>query len=73
MIECELEFEYEDEETAKVIGRSIEPDNEDYVEMDFNGSNLHLKVKDEKPLSLLQTLDDLLACIKVAEEAEGIE
>ncbi|MFP4001373.1 MAG: KEOPS complex subunit Pcc1 [Thermoplasmata archaeon] len=73
MIECELELRYEDEETAKLIGKSIEPDNEDYVKMDFVGSKLLLEVEGEDPLTLLQTLDDLLACITVAEEAEQVE
>jgi len=73
MIECKLKLEYEDKKTAKVIGRSIEPDNEDYVDMEFIGSTLSLKVKDEKPLRLLQTVDDLLACVTIAEETEDID
>ncbi len=73
MIECELELEYEDDQTAYVIGKSIEPDNEDYVKMDIDGRKLRLKIKNEKPLGILQTVDDLLACITVAEEAEGVE
>ncbi|MFW5946260.1 MAG: KEOPS complex subunit Pcc1 [Candidatus Natronoplasma sp.] len=73
MIECELKLDYDDEKTASVIGKSIEPDNEGYVDMTLEGSTITCKIKSEEPLQLLQTVDDLLSCVTVAEETHDVE
>ncbi len=73
MIECELKLDYKDEKTASVIGKSIEPDNEGFVEMDIDGSTINCKMKSEELMQLLQTVDDLLSCVTVAEEAHNTD
>ncbi len=73
MIECELKLDYDDEKTAYIIGRSIEPDNDGYVEMDIEGNTITCKIKSEEPLQLLQTVDDLLSCVTVAEETHNVD
>jgi len=73
MIECELKLDYHDKKTASVIGKSIEPDNEGYVEMNLEGSTIICRITSEEPLQLLQTVDDLLSCVTVAEETHNVE
>ena len=72
MIECELKLDYHDKKTASVIGKSIEPDNEGYVEMEVKDSTIICKIKSEEPLQLLQTVDDLLNCVTIAEETHNV-
>ncbi|MBS3781792.1 MAG: hypothetical protein KGY68_04210 [Candidatus Thermoplasmatota archaeon] len=72
MIECELKLDYDDKETASVIGKSIGPDNEGYVDMSLEGSTIFCEVKAKEPLQLLQTVDDLLSCVTVAEETHNV-
>jgi len=72
MIECELKLAYGDKKTASVIGKSIEPDNEGYVEMEVKDSTIICKIKSEEPLQLLQTVDDLLNCVTIAEETHNV-
>ncbi len=73
MIECELKLDYEDEKTASVIGKAIEPDNDGYVDMFLEGTMITCRIKSEKPLQLLQTIDDLLSCVTVAEETQEVD
>ncbi|MEF8832718.1 MAG: KEOPS complex subunit Pcc1 [Candidatus Thermoplasmatota archaeon] len=73
MINCELKLDYDDEKTASVIGKSIEPDNKSYVDMEIEGSTIICKIKSEEPLQLLQTADDLLSCVTVAEETHNVD
>jgi len=73
MIKCELKLAYDDKKTASVIGKSIEPDNEGYVEMNVKDSTIICKIKSEEPLQLLQTVDDLLNCVTIAEETHDVE
>ncbi len=68
MIDCKLKLEYKDEETASMIAKSIEPDNEDYVDMTVENSTIFCSIEAEKPLELLHTVDDFLSCLTVAEE-----
>ena len=64
-----LEIEYPDERTAKAVLSATSPDNDGYVEAEVTGSTLVLKSSSERAGTLRNTADDLLACIKVAEEA----
>ncbi len=70
MIHCTLELEYEDEKTSSVIAKSLEPDNEDFVEMNVEDNTIFCRIEAEEPLELLHTIDDFLSCLTVAEEAQ---
>ncbi len=67
-ISCELELEYASEEIALMIMSSVSPDNEGYITIEKKDEKLICKAEAEGPLKLLQTLDDFLACVSVAEE-----
>ncbi len=73
MIQCKLKLVYDDKKTASVIGKSIEPDNEGYVEMAIKDSTIICRIESKGPLQLLQTVDDLLNCVTIAEETHNVE
>jgi tRNA threonylcarbamoyladenosine modification (KEOPS) complex Pcc1 subunit len=72
MITLELRIEYNDERTAKAVFDSISPDNEGYVSTELMGNKLLMKISSESAGTLRNTADDLMACIKAAEEASGL-
>lgn len=72
MLELELRIDYDDAETAKAVLGAIEPDNEGYVESRIEDSALFFTIKAKDAGSMRNTADDLLACIKIAEEASGL-
>lgn len=72
MLELELKFEYDDEKTAESILRSVEPDNAGYVDSERVGKTLVFRIKAEDAGSMRNTADDLLVCIRIAEEASGL-
>ncbi len=72
-MECNIDLKYQDKRTAYIIANSIEPDNEDFVEMELDGATVRLSASAENPLRLLQILDDLLACVTIAEETHDAE
>lgn len=72
MISLELEIDYPDEATARAVMDSLEPDNQGYVESELRGSKLVFRTEAKSAGTMRNTADDLMACIKIAEEAVGI-
>ena len=72
MLELELRMDYDNEKTAKAVYGALEPDNEGYVEARIEGKTLFFKIVSEDAGSMRNTADDLLACVKIAEEASGL-
>lgn len=67
-ISCKLEFEYESENDAKAIAKSVEVDNYQFVKTTLDGKRIISIAESESIPSLIHTLDDYLACISVAEK-----
>ncbi len=72
MLELELRLEYDDARTAESVMKAVGPDNGEYVDSESDGNTLIFRMKAEDAGSLRNTADDLLVCIKTAEEASGI-
>lgn len=72
MLNLELRLEYTDEGTAKAVFEAIGPDNEGYVQSELRENTISLKIEAETAGTMKNTADDLLACIKIAEEASGL-
>lgn len=62
-------IEYDSEDMARAIFKSINVDNYKYVHCFLNGRTVCCEAKSTSASKLLHTMDDLLACIIVAEEA----
>ncbi len=52
--------------------QALGPDNEGYVESELQGNKLVFKTVFGSAGTMKNTSDDLMACIKIAEEAIGI-
>ena len=72
MITLELEVTYPDEGSARAVMNALDPDNQGYVRSELNGSTIVFKMESESAGTMRNTADDLLACIKVAEESVGM-
>ncbi len=73
-MEAEIRLSYRTEREAEAVARAVSPDNVDvpsglYVETVRNGSDVHTKIECQTRLqTLIATIDDLLACVSVAEK-----
>jgi tRNA threonylcarbamoyladenosine modification (KEOPS) complex Pcc1 subunit len=72
MITLELRMEYDRKRTADAVYSAIGPDNEGYVRSELQGKTILFFVESETAGSMKNTVDDLLACVKAAEESSGL-
>ncbi len=72
MHSLELRFKYPDAKTAETVMKALDPDNGGYVSTVQQDNILIFRMKAENAGSLRNTADDLLACIKIAEETIGL-
>ncbi len=68
----DLRVEYGSPETAAAVAAALDPDNGTYVEMEVRENVINFKMEAKSAGSLRNTADDLLACLKIAEEASGL-
>jgi len=73
-LEAEIRLCYKNEREAEAVAKAVSPDNVEvpsglYVKTVRNGSEVHTTVECQTRLqTLIATLDDLLACVSVAEK-----
>ena len=72
MLSLTLTFTYRDARTAETILSSVAPENGSYVRAELDGTSVHYIMSTENAGTLRNTADDLMACIKAAEDAAGI-
>lgn len=72
MLSLDLSVEYDNESTAKAIFDSVLPDNEGYASTELVGKRITIHIEADNAGTLRNTADDLMACIKAAEEASGL-
>jgi tRNA threonylcarbamoyladenosine modification (KEOPS) complex Pcc1 subunit len=73
VIEATITLGYNDERMARAIYLAILPDNGPYVDSELGRDTIILHARAATAASLRHTLDDLLSCIRVAEEAIRID
>ncbi len=71
MISLEIRVEYPDERTAKAVLDALAPDNEGYVDSSLEGSAITFSMRSETAGTMRNTADDLMACLKTAEDSIG--
>lgn len=71
-VACTLEFTYPDQRMAEHILKTVEVDNQGYVEAVLEGSTIISKIRAKSLKSLLHTLDDYLSCITIAEKVAEV-
>jgi hypothetical protein len=67
-VECDIEMDLESEAQAQAIMKAIELDNGPYARASVKGRTIRMVCEARSMPSMLHTLEDLLACIRVAEE-----
>ena len=72
MITLELETTYPDSRVAEAVMKALDPDNKGYVSSELHGSTIVFRMEAGSAGTMRNTADDLLACIKVAEESVGM-
>jgi tRNA threonylcarbamoyladenosine modification (KEOPS) complex Pcc1 subunit len=67
-VDCRIVIEYPDERAAIKVLRAIEQDNGSHASSHVEGRELILQASARSESSMVHTLDDLLSCVKVADE-----
>ena len=77
-MEAEIRLSYQNEREAEAVAKAVSPDNVEvpsglYIETVRNGSDVLTKVECQTRLqTLIATLDDVLACVSVAEKTFNV-
>ena len=72
MITMTLESEYDDVRLAETVYGAIVPDDDGYVTTRIEGKKVIFEFRAENAGQMRSAMDDVLACIKVSEEASGL-
>jgi len=64
-------LEFDSNEIAEKVHRSVELDNQGYIVTRVDGNLIHAEIEADSLNSLLHTLDDFLACTGVADKVVG--
>ena len=67
-IKSNIKMEYKDSQYAEIVYKSLEVDNEGFVEGVLNDDTINFKIESDKLGSFLATADDLIASEILAEE-----
>jgi hypothetical protein len=67
-VDCRIELEYESEAQARNVASSISLDNGKYADSEIQGRRLIITSSAASAPSMLHTLEDLMACLKVADQ-----
>ena len=66
-VECVIEIDYDNVQQAENVARSITLDNGKYADTKVEGRRLIIRCSASSTPSMLHTIEDLLACVKVAD------
>lgn len=67
-VDCTIELDYASEGEAIAVMSAISPDNAPYAEAVRNGRRVTVRSRSQTCPQMLHTMEDLLACLRVAEE-----
>jgi len=67
-VRCRLELNYADEREAENVLKAVAVDNEGFVAARRAGSSIISEIVSKNILSLVQTVEDYLACVSIAEK-----
>jgi hypothetical protein len=67
-VECEIILDYESEKDAQAVMEAISPDNAPYAHAEREGTRVKIRSRSNTSPQMLHTMEDLLACVRVAEE-----
>lgn len=65
-VKCRLTLEFDSNDSAEKVHRSVEMDNLDYLTSRTSANKIIAEIRSDSIKSLLHTVDDFLACANVA-------
>ena len=71
-VHLELKIEYASASAAETVFKALEPDNKGYMVSKIIGNVLFFTMEADNAGTLRNVADDLMACVKIAEEASGL-
>jgi hypothetical protein len=77
-LEAEIRLSYQNEREAEAVAKAVSPDNVEvpsglHIETVRKGFEVHTKIECQTRLAtLIATVDDLLACVSVAEKTFNV-
>ena len=72
MLTMELTIEYANPSDAEAVYSSSKPDDDTYVTTEVSGNKVIYRFRAESAGQMRSAMDDVLACVKVSEEALGL-
>ncbi|MFO8077454.1 MAG: KEOPS complex subunit Pcc1 [Thermoplasmatota archaeon] len=67
-VTCDISLEYTNQKEAEIIQHTLSVDDDIYVNSNIQNNILNAHINSSSLSSMLQTLDDYLACVSIAEK-----
>ena len=71
-VKSKIELKFKTEKTAKITYKTLEVDNENFLDSKLEGNTITYKIDNESLTTTLATIDDLIACEILSEKITSI-
>jgi tRNA threonylcarbamoyladenosine modification (KEOPS) complex Pcc1 subunit len=71
-VRLELKIAYPSVKIARTVFKALEPDNTGHIGSRIDGKELFFTITADNAGTLRNAADDLLACVKIAQETSGL-
>ena len=72
-VKSKIELEFKTEENAQIIYKTLDVDNENFLDSKIEGNVITYETKSESLTTTLATIDDLIACEILSEKITAIK
>ena len=72
-VKSKIEFEFKMPKDAEIIYKTLEIDNENFLDSNLEGSTITYEINSESLTTTLATIDDLIACEILSEKITSID
>ena len=72
-VKSKIELKFKTEKTAKITYKTLEVDNEDFLDSKLEGNTITYEINSESLTTTLATIDDLIACEILSEKITSID
>lgn len=72
-VKSKIELKFKTEKTAKITYKTLEVDNENFLDSKFEGNTITYEINSESLTTTLATIDDLIACEILSEKITSID
>lgn len=72
-VKSKIELKFKTEKTAKITYKTLEVDNENFLDSKLEGNIITYEINSESLTTTLATIDDLIACEILSEKITSID